>query len=77
MFKVGPCDPTKPIPEDAKCQEASILSGSYYIACGRPAKAIVRHDKDRRSYYMCEMCADHNVRNRGGKLMEVPMRPPK
>jgi hypothetical protein len=56
------------LPADAKCQEASPFSGGTYIACGRKAEAIVFHEKDRRAFYMCAPCADHNVRNRGGVL---------
>ena len=41
-----------------------------YVACGEPAVAIVYHRRDHRSYYMCSRCADHNVRNRGGLLLE-------
>lgn len=59
----------QPIPEKATCQEASILSRAHYIPCGAPASAIVYHDGDGRGYYMCAPCADHNVRNRGGKLI--------
>lgn len=66
---IPPVDETKPIPKGATCQEASTLSRKAYIPCGRLATAIVRHDRDRRSYYMCGPCADHNVRNRGGKLV--------
>ena len=69
MFEIGPCDITKPIPEGARCQEASMLSRGSYIPCFAPAVAIVYHDRDRRGYYMCAPCADHNVRNRGGKLI--------
>ncbi len=47
------------------CQEASPASGATYVACGRPASASIRSDKDGRSYNMCDMCADHSVRNRG------------
>ena len=57
------------IPEGTRCQEASVMSRNRYIPCGAPATAIVHHDKDRRSYYMCAACTDHNVRNRGGKLV--------
>lgn len=55
------------IPEGSECQEASILSQSNYIPCTRPAVAIIYHERDRRGYYMCDGCADHNVKNRGGK----------
>jgi hypothetical protein len=57
------------IPDNAKCQEASMLSRAYYIPCNAPAVAIVYHDKDQRGYYMCTPCTDHNVRNRGGRLI--------
>lgn len=66
-----PCDELRPIPQDARCQEASPFSREVYIACNAPAVAIVRHDKDRRSYYMCLPCADHNLKNRGGKLVST------
>lgn len=68
MFEIGPCDETN-IPDNAKCQEASIYSVGFYIPCGAAAVAVVRHEKDRRSYYMCPPCTDHNVKNRGGKLI--------
>ncbi len=57
------------IPDGATCQEASPLSFHNYIACGAPAVAIVFHDRDGRGYYMCAPCADHNIRNRGGRLV--------
>jgi hypothetical protein len=48
------------------CEEASMFSHEIYIQCGQPAVAIIWHNKDRRSYAMCEACADNNVRNRNG-----------
>ncbi len=51
------------------CQEASILSRQTKIDCGAPAVAIIWHNKDRRGYPMCEGCAAHNVKNRGGVLL--------
>lgn len=56
------------IPSGATCQEASMHSRERYIPCGNIATSIVHHTKDKRSYYMCYTCADHNVRNRGGVL---------
>lgn len=56
------------IPDGSRCQEASILSRGTYLPCSQPAVAIVYHDKDNRSYYMCLPCADHNLHNRGGVL---------
>jgi len=63
--------PLIPIPDDAKCQEASILSRESYIPCGAKATTIVYHEKDRRGYFMCDPCADHNIRNRGGNLVTL------
>lgn len=57
------------IPEDARCQEASIFWVKTYIACNQKATTIIYHEKDRRGYYMCDACADHNIWNRGGKLV--------
>jgi hypothetical protein len=57
------------IPREAQCQEASAHSWGLYVPCRKQATTIVHHPKDRRSYYMCDACADHNLRNRGGKLV--------
>lgn len=55
-----------------RCEEASILSGQYYIPCNGPAVAIVgwtgRGDTPIR---MCEMCEWHNIKNRGGYRVEA------
>lgn len=63
--------PLIPIPDGAECQEASIHSREKYIPCRAPATTIVFHEKDGRGYYMCDPCADHNCRNRGGKLVTI------
>ncbi len=68
---IAPCDLKAPIPKDARCQEASILSRETYFPCGAPAVAIVYHDREKRGYYMCLPCADHNIRNRDAKLIRV------
>lgn len=53
------------------CEEASTLSHNFYIPCNNQALYIVgwkgRNDKPIR---MCEMCADHNVKNRYGYIVE-------
>ncbi len=72
--KYQPVDIIPPVPDDnnipdgTTCQEAHPFSRERYIPCGEPATAIVYHDRDRRSYYMCPACTFHNVRNRGGEL---------
>lgn len=66
---IPPCPEDQPIPPGAICQEASIYSYTVYIPCAKDAVAIVRHDRDNRSYYMCHPCASHNIHNRGGKLV--------
>jgi hypothetical protein len=58
-----------PIPEGSECQESSIFSTHSYIPCGGDAVAIVYSERDSRGYLMCSGCADHNIRNRGGKLV--------
>lgn len=53
-----------------RCQEADMfLSREKYVPCGRPGHAVVWSDRDNRPYVMCEMCADHAVRNRGMRLI--------
>lgn len=54
---------TKP---NLTCEEASPMSANFYIPCGQPAVAVVDHGRGEGEYLMCEACADHNVRNRGG-----------
>ena len=58
------------MPLEAKpdcCEEASMLSREFYIPCNQPAVRLVYHSRDKRTYRMCEGCADHNLRNRGGE----------
>lgn len=67
MSSFAVADPT--VFEGLKCEEASMHSRETYIPCGAPATGIVYHAKDRRAYLMCTPCQDHNVRNRGGRLL--------
>ena len=55
--------------EGRTCEEASMLSAAFYVPCGRPAVVLVKN-RDPKPYFMCGMCADHNVRNRGAKIVE-------
>ena len=60
------------------CEEASGASRDHYIPCNRPAKVIVK-TRDPEPYRMCEMCAEHNVANRGAEITgpyEGPRVPP-
>lgn len=54
------------------CEEAALISSQFYIPCNRPAVYMVgwngRRDTPIR---MCKMCADHNVRHRGGKIVNA------
>lgn len=52
------------------CEETSDYIRGMHITCGRPAVTTVYHKHDRKSYAMCEMCADHNINNRGGQEVE-------
>jgi hypothetical protein len=50
------------------CEEASLYSREFYIPCNRPAEFLVQ-TKDKSPYRMCDMCTDHNVRNRGAHVI--------
>lgn len=50
------------------CEEASPMSHAFYIPCDKPAAFMVKN-RDPIPYRMCEACADHNVRNRGAKVI--------
>lgn len=62
-----------------RCEEANIHGimmpgphGPEPAPCGRQAVAIVWHGRPgERQYAMCDMCTDHNVRNRSGRLLLV------
>lgn len=57
-------------PTGSKCQEASPASRkNLFVPCGKPAVFIVRN-RDPHQYTMCEACADHNVENRGAKIVK-------
>lgn len=56
---------------DHKCEEASPLSHQFYIPCGRPAVTRVHFKHSGEGpYWMCLMCADHNVSNRNASYYE-------
>lgn len=51
------------------CEEAAIGFPGY-IPCNKPAVSMVGWPKRKEGpYRMCEMCADHNVKNRGATLI--------
>lgn len=62
-----------------RCEEANLYGFTAPgpdpkspLPCGEPAAAIVWHGRPgERQYAMCYACADHNVRNRGGRLLLV------
>lgn len=44
--------------------------GNAYIPCNKPATKIIQpKSKSEGPYRMCDMCADHSVKNRGMKLV--------
>lgn len=59
-----------------RCEEANFHgvnkpNGEPY-PCGAQAVAIVWHGRPgERQYAMCDMCTDHNVRNRHGRLLLI------
>lgn len=56
------------VAKEGCCEEASMMSSSFYIPCNAPAVSVVYSDRDKREYRMCEACAHHNVKNRGAVL---------
>ena len=49
------------------CQEIKMAVGSGLIECGRPGYTVVFHQNDgKHVYIMCNQCADHNIKRRGG-----------
>ena len=57
----------KPAPPGSTCQETSLHRPP--LLCGEPAAFIVQ-TRDPAPYVMCAACADHNVKNRGARLIE-------
>jgi len=51
-----------------RCEEASTLSREFYVPCNAPATLLVKN-RDPRPYRMCAACADHNVHNRGARVV--------
>lgn len=52
------------------CCEEAAMGQPGYIPCNRPAVNIVGwKGRDDKPIPMCEMCTDHNVRNRGGEII--------
>lgn len=54
---------------EGRCEEASLLSTTGYIPCNQPATKIIQYIGEETMYRMCDMCADHNVRNRNAKIV--------
>ena len=52
------------------CCEEAALGLPFYAPCNEPAKFILRwKGRSDPQILVCEMCADHNVKNRGGKIV--------
>lgn len=69
-MKIGTSGRTLPEPLNGNCEEASSMSRNFYISCSAPSTMAVYHKKDDTTYRMCDACAYHNVRNRGGELLK-------
>ena len=55
------------------CEEASLFAPpGVYLPCNKPATTLVRW-KNEGPYRMCDMCADHNIKNRGATELYVPI----
>lgn len=57
------------------CEEASTMSHNFYIPCNAPAVKVLRCDKDKRDYRMCDMCAHHNLKRGMVEIEVLPERP--
>jgi hypothetical protein len=69
--KRPPAEPVELKASPDGCAEASTLSRERYIPCNRPAKWVVGWTgRSEVPIRMCEMCADHNVKNRGGFIAQ-------
>ena len=41
------------------------MIGEEYLRCGAPARTLVQpHGRTEGPYWMCDRCAEHNLRNR-------------
>lgn len=70
--KLGTLKPA-PVPEGARfCQESSGISVAYTagLSCLKPTAFVVRNS-DPKQYAMCAGCTDHNVKNRGAKIVQA------
>ena len=54
------------------CCEECVMRMPFYAPCNKPAINIVgwKHRPNEGPYRMCEMCTDHNVKNRGAMIVE-------
>lgn len=58
------------VPDGARCQEVMDMIGDNYLRCNSPATCVVDHQREGEpAYYMCMPCGNHNVRNRGARLV--------
>ncbi len=54
------------------CEEQVGMPGGGVLPCNKPATQIIdvnRPGSSEGPYRMCDMCADHSVRNRGMKFV--------
>ena len=49
------------------CEEAALMSREFYIPCNQSSTRNIYHSRDKRTYRMCDMCSDHNVKRRGAE----------
>ena len=53
--------------EQHACEETAGMIGDSYLRCGAPAEILVQHKgRTEGPYWMCPLCAWHNIRNRNG-----------
>ncbi|MCK5639716.1 MAG: hypothetical protein KAJ19_02925 [Gammaproteobacteria bacterium] len=53
------------------CEEASLFApAGVYMPCDKPATKMVGW-KNEGPYRMCDMCADHNIKNRNATTITI------
>lgn len=67
MSEIAPVTEFDKIPKDTACQARSPMSGMRYIACGKPAVAIVASGGQ--SFFMCQDCTFHHLREHGAGVI--------
>lgn len=53
------------------CEESLPGFGNMLVPCGKVASNLMRCSRDKRDYFMCDACSDHNEKRGMVKLRKV------